>query len=140
MSIRCGNYNKGFNIALDSGSPTLQKECAEILEVKKQFTEAGVLYENAKNFDKAASMYIKMKNWKKVGEFMEFVTSPKIHLMYAKAKEAEGKYEEAARAYNLAQDYSSVVRLQLEKLNNPEIAVETVQTTKSVEGAKMVAQ
>ncbi|XP_044727730.1 WD repeat-containing protein 19 [Chrysoperla carnea] len=139
-SIRCGNYTKGFNIAVENDNQQLQKECADILEQKKQYPEAAILYEKCKQFDKAASMYIKLKNWKKVGEFMEYVQSPKIHLLYAKAKESEGKYEDAVQAYQLAKDYTSVVRLQLEKLNNPEVAVEIVQETKSTEGAKMVAE
>lgn len=43
-------------------------------------------------------------------------------------------------AYQNAKDFDSVIRLHLEHLNNPEIAVELVQETKSTEGAKMVAK
>jgi WD repeat-containing protein 19 len=38
------------------------------------------------------------------------VTSPKIHAQYAKAKEADGKYRDAAQAYEAAKDYDSVIR------------------------------
>lgn len=40
----------------------------------------------------------------------------------------------------MARDMDSVVRLNLEHLNNPEEAVQVVQETKSIEGAKMVAR
>jgi hypothetical protein len=40
----------------------------------------------------------------------------------------------------MAHDLDSVVRLNLDHLNNPEEAVRVVQETKSIEGAKMVAR
>lgn len=46
----------------------------------------------------------------KVGELLAHVTSPKLHAQYAKAKEADGKYKEAATAYEAAKDYDSVIR------------------------------
>ena len=46
----------------------------------------------------------------KVGELLAHVTSPKLHAQYAKAKEADGKYKEAAAAYEAAKDYDSVIR------------------------------
>lgn len=58
----------------------------------------------------------------------------------SKAKEADGEYQEAVTAYEMARDMDSVVRLNLEHLNNPEEAVHVVQETKSIEGAKMVAR
>ena len=36
--------------------------------------------------------------------------SPKLHGQYAKAREADGHYKEAARAYESAKDYDSAVR------------------------------
>jgi len=38
------------------------------------------------------------------------VTSPKIHIQYAKAKEQDGKYKEAAAAYSSAKDWDNVIR------------------------------
>ena len=58
----------------------------------------------------------------------------------SKAKEADGEYQDAVKAYEMARDMDSVVRLNLEHLNNPEEAVHVVQETKSIEGAKMVAR
>ena len=46
----------------------------------------------------------------KVGELLVHVSSPKLHAQYAKAKEADGKYKEAANAYEAAKDYDSVIR------------------------------
>lgn len=45
-----------------------------------------------------------------MGELLANVTSPKLHAQYAKAKEADGKYKEAAAAYEAAKDYDSVIR------------------------------
>lgn len=87
----------------------------------QQYSEAAQLYEKGQYYDKAASVYIRCKNWwakhqhtptltpasfspplqillychssrrAKVGELLPHVSSPKIHLQYAKAKEADGK-------------------------------------------------
>lgn len=129
-----------MSVVIELDNKNLLKECAEILDKKKQLSEAAILFEKCMHFDKAASNYIKLKNWTKVGELLPNVNSPKIHLQYAKAKENEKKYDEAVAAYQKAKDFDSVIRLHLEHLNNPEVAVELVQETKSVEGAKMVAK
>ncbi|XP_076359241.1 WD repeat-containing protein 19-like isoform X2 [Tachypleus tridentatus] len=140
MSLRCSDLRRGVQIAQKSESRTLKKECAEILESMKQYAEAAMLYEIGNYYDKAASLYIRLKNWNKVGELLPNVVSPKIHAQYAKAKEADGSYHEAAKAYEDARDYENVIRIQLEHLNKPEEAVRLVKDTKSVEGAKMVAR
>ncbi|KAI0219651.1 WD repeat-containing protein 19 [Lamellibrachia satsuma] len=99
-----------------------------------------MLYEKGGYYDKAAAVYIRSKNWNKVGELLPHVASPKIHIQYARAKEAEGRYKEAATAYATAKDFDNVIRISLEYLQNPEEAVRIVQETQSVEGAKMVAK
>ena len=38
------------------------------------------------------------------------MTNTKLHAQYAKAKEADGKYREAAVAYESAKDFDSVIR------------------------------
>ena len=43
-------------------------------------------------------------------------------------------------AYKAAKDYDSVIRINLDNLQDPEEAVKVVNETKSVEGAKMVAK
>lgn len=135
-----GNYKRGVNVTLELNNKQLFIECAEILEKKKQLADAAFLFEKGESYDKAAVNYIKLKNWQKVGEILVHITSPKIHLQYAKARESEGKYEEALKAYTAAKDFDSVIRLHLDYLNNPEEAVELVQETKSVEGAKLVSR
>ncbi|KXJ24489.1 WD repeat-containing protein 19 [Exaiptasia diaphana] len=140
MAIRVGDIRRGVQIASKSPSRQLKKECASILEGMKQYTESAVLYEKGQYWDKAAGVYMKTKNWAKVGELLNQVTSPKLHAQYAKAKEADGKYKEAARAYEAAKDYDNVIRINLDYLQNPEEAVRVVKEAQSVEGAKMVAK
>ncbi|CAH1776664.1 unnamed protein product [Owenia fusiformis] len=140
MSLRMGDIRRGVGLASKMSSKVLKKECAAILESMKQWSEAAMLYEKGGYFDKAASVYIRSKNWAKVGELLPQVTSPKIHSQYAKAREADGRYKDAATAYANAKDWDSVVRINLEHLQNPEEAVRIVQETQSVDGAKMVAK
>lgn len=140
MSIRMGDIRRGVKIACKIPNRALQKECAEILETMKQWPEAALLYEKGAFYDKAASVYIKGKNWAKVGELLSNVTSPKIHIQYAKAKEADGNYKDAVEAYRLAKDWDNVIRIYLDFLQNPEAAAQVVKETKSVDGAKMVAR
>ncbi|XP_030765268.1 WD repeat-containing protein 19 [Sitophilus oryzae] len=139
-TLYCGNYRHGLSIALELDNKQLIRECADILEKKRQIADAALLYEKCDQFDKAASNYIIQKNWSKIGELLPHITSNKIYLQYAKSKEKEGKYEEAAKAYEKAKDFDSLIKLHLDYLNNPEVAVEIVQETKSVEGAKLVAK
>ncbi|XP_041788987.1 WD repeat-containing protein 19 [Chelmon rostratus] len=140
MSIRMGDIRRGAAQAILHPSRVLKKECGAILESMKQFSEAAQLYEKGQYYDKAASVYIRCKNWAKVGELLPHVSSPKIHLQYAKAKEADGKYKEAARAYESAKDWDNMIRVLLDHLNNPEEAVRIVRETQSIDGAKMVAR
>ncbi len=75
-----------------------------------------------------------------MGELLPQVTSPKIHSQYARAKEAEGRYKEASKAYAAAKDWDAVIRINLDHLQNPEEAVRIVRETQSADGAKMVAK
>ncbi|XP_075423964.1 WD repeat-containing protein 19 isoform X2 [Ascaphus truei] len=140
MSIRMGDIRRGVNQAVKHPSRLLKKDCGAILESMKQFSEAAQLYEKGQYYDKSASVYIRCKNWAKVGELLPTVSSPKIHLQYAKAKEADGRYKEAVLAYENAKDWDNVIRIYLDHLNNPEKAVGIVKETQSLEGAKMVAR
>ncbi|CAG5939375.1 unnamed protein product [Menidia menidia] len=140
MSIRMGDIRRGAAQAIQHPSRILKKECGAILESMKQFSEAAQLFEKGQYYDKAASVYIRCKNWAKVGELLPNVSSPKIHLQYAKAKEADGRYKDAAQAYESAKDWDNVIRVLLDHLNNPEDAVRIVRETQSIDGAKMVAR
>ncbi|XP_066931056.1 WD repeat-containing protein 19-like isoform X2 [Clytia hemisphaerica] len=140
MAIRMGDIRRGVNLASKSSSKALKKECASLLENMKQYNESAILYEKSQSWDKAASVYIKLKQWNKVGELLKYITTPKLLMQYAKAKEHDGKYKEAATAYKKAKDYESVIRINLDHLQNPEEAVNLVKETQSVEGARMVAK
>nr|XP_043885090.1 WD repeat-containing protein 19-like [Solea senegalensis] len=140
MSIRMGDIRRGVAQVIQHPSRILKKECGAILENMKQFSEAAQLYEKGQYYDEAASAYICCKNWAKLGELLPHVSSPKIHLQYAKAKEADGKYKNAAQAYESAKDWNNMIRVLLDHLNNPEEAVRVVRETQSIDGAKMVAR
>ena len=148
--ISCMALTSDFGVKEDSlascragkglGSRAVTRDCAEILEQMKQLSEAALLYESAQYYDKAAHLYIKLKNWTKIGGLLPNISSPKIQLQFAKAKETDGKYKEAVVAYEAARDYDSAVRLFLDKLNHPENSVRIVKQTRSTEGATMVAR
>ncbi|XP_046853283.1 WD repeat-containing protein 19-like [Xenia sp. Carnegie-2017] len=140
MAIRMGDIRRGVGLATNSSNHQLKKECASILESIKQYGESAIMYEKAEYWDKAAAVYLKTKNWNKVGSVLSKVSSPKLHIQYAKAKESDGCYKEAAKSYEIAKDYDNVIRIQLDFLRNPEEAVRIVRETQSVQGAKMVAK
>lgn len=141
MAIRTGDYQRGLKIALGPiSTKQLLNECAELFDNVKKLNEAAQLYEEAENFDQAASCYIRLKNWKKVGTLLQQVASNKIQAQFAKAMEAMGNYRKAVTAYELARDYDNMIRVTLDKLNDPKDAVRIVQETRSIEGAKMIAK
>ena len=72
--------------------------------------DAAELYQKAGEFERAASIYVGAKAFHLAKPIMEKVSSPKLHLQYARAK-SEGKLSEAAEAYELGRDFDSVVRL-----------------------------
>jgi WD repeat-containing protein 19 len=139
-TIRCGNFSNGIQIANELNDKQLFNECAEALEQMNQLSEAAVLYEKSENFDKACGLYIHLKQWSKVDKILPHVTSLKLHGQHAKAKEAEGKYQEAIKSYQMANDLDSVVRIYIEHLSDPHSASEIVLETRSIEGGKMLAK
>lgn len=88
----------------------------------KTWTEAAKLYQKGGLIEKAASIYIQMGMFKLADPLIEKITSPNILCMVAKAKEAEKLYREAEKAYERANDWENVIRLNLEFLDNPERA------------------
>ncbi|GBP76948.1 WD repeat-containing protein 19 [Eumeta japonica] len=139
-AIRCGDVVRGVTTAMKHANDlNLLKDCAQFLEDDNQSTHAASLYEHAGDFEKAASLYIKLKSWLKVETLLPKLNSPSIHIQYAKAKESEGRYNEALKSYLKAQDFESAIRVNLECLEDIDDAVRLVQETKSVHGARMVA-
>lgn len=53
---------------------------------------------------------------------MDQITSPSILIMVAKAKEGERNFKEAEAAYERANDWENIIRINLNHLNNPEKA------------------
>jgi len=139
-AIRVGDLPRGLSFISEPNTPlSIIKDCAEVLASSKHLAEAGSLYERCQQWNSAATIYIKLKNWSKVTELLPRVSSRRIHLQLAKAKEAEGKWEEAAKAYHQAGESESLIRIYLDKLNNSHAAVAVVQESGSIEGARMVA-
>ncbi|CAH2063704.1 unnamed protein product, partial [Iphiclides podalirius] len=139
-AIRCGDVMRGVTTAMKYAHDTaLLKECAQLLEEEKQYSHAAALYEHAGNAERAASLYIKLKSWLKVEALMPKINSPSVHLQYARAKETEGRYADALKSYLRAQDHESAIRLYLDKLDDIDAAVALVQETKSIQGARAVA-
>ena len=86
----------------------------------KQWTEAAKLYQKGGLVEKAASISIQMGMFQLANPLIDKITSPNILQMVAKAKEAEKLYREAERAYERANDWENIIRLNLEALDNPE--------------------
>ena len=141
ITIRMGDISRGFQIAMQTDSPTMATECAQIFEELKQWTEAAQLYEKAGSYDLATQIYIcQTKNLKAASTLMPHINSHKIQGLYAAAKEKEGAYKEANDAYAKAEDWDNVVRLTVEQLNDISSAYEIVRRTKSAEAAALVAK
>eukprot|EP00798_Chlamydomonas_sp_ICE-L_P012670 gene12669-15902_t len=139
-TLHMGDIRQGRTMALALNSVSLLKECGSILEGLQQLTEAGEMYEKAGMYERAASIYIQTKNYAAAAPLMAKVSSSKLHLQYAKAKETEGRFSEAAVAFEAAGDMDSVVRLCLEQLNAPQRAYAIVRKTRSVEAAALLAR
>ena len=139
--IRLNEVRRGREMALESGDKRLCVECATILENMKQFADAAVLYERGQKYEKAAGIYIDpLKDFKKAAPLMDKIYTPKLHSLYAKAKEKSKEYKDAAQAYERAGDNDSVVRLYLQHLNQPFKAIDIVRKTHSAKAAQNVAQ
>ena len=63
---------------------------------------------------------------------LEQITSPTILIMVAKAKEAERNFKDAEAAYERANDWENIIRLNLDHLGNPEKAKHIFRTKSQV--------
>mmetsp|Transcript_1987 Transcript_1987/g.4439 ORF Transcript_1987/g.4439 Transcript_1987/m.4439 type:complete len:1366 (-) Transcript_1987:53-4150(-) len=120
--IRSGDVTRGFKIAGELNDTGLRVDCAQVCEQMKHFSEAAELYKRANQPEKAASLYIQLKKWREAAQLMNLISTPKLLVQLAKAKEAEGQYKDAEEAYERAGDFESVIRLNLQKLDNPDKA------------------
>lgn len=64
-------------------------ECAVICENMSLLHDAAQLYEKSKNYEKAVSIYLQNKNYKSVIPLIQYITSPKLQILFAKAMESE---------------------------------------------------
>lgn len=140
MTIRSGNTSQGVNLAMSSDDKQLMKDCAGILEGMKQLNDAATLYERSEMYEKAASIFIHTKNFSAVTRLLDFIKGPKLFTAYAKAKESEGNFKEALKAYKKAKDMEACVRLLLEKCNDPAEAMDIARKTRSVESAVLISK
>lgn len=90
-TLQLGDIRQGRSQVLQLNSQTLFKEAAQILEGLQQLTEAAEMYERAGQYERAASIYIQTKNFNAATPLMAKVSSSKLQLQFAKAKEAEGR-------------------------------------------------
>lgn len=118
----------------------LLHDCAEALIGIGHSTEAAHLYEMGESWDQACQLFVQLKAWQKVHSILPHVTSAKMHAIYAKACETDGKFEDAINSYRNAGDMESVIRIYLDHLSDPHSASEVVVETKSIEGSKMLAR
>lgn len=139
-SIRLGDARRGRQLALDAGSKVLCRECATILEEMGMPQEAAELYQHGGQLEKAASIYIQTKAFSLAKPLMSRINSPKLQLQYARAKEAEGRYEDAAQAYEAAGANEHVVRVCLERLGDARRAFAIVRAARSAESAALAAR
>jgi WD repeat-containing protein 19 len=104
-TLQLGDLRAGRQLALQANSSGLWKECGLILEQMQQLPEAAEMYERAGMVEKAASIHIASKNFAAAQPLMAQVKSAKLQLQYAKAKESEGRWADAAAAYEAAGAY-----------------------------------
>lgn len=129
-----------IKLAMELNDKQLLHDCAEALIGIGHSTEAAHLYEMAESWDQACQLFVQLKAWQKVHSILPHVTSAKMHAVYAKACETDGKYDEAINSYRNAGDSESVIRIYLDHLSDPHSASEIVIETKSMEGSKMLAR
>ncbi|CAD8104509.1 unnamed protein product [Paramecium primaurelia] len=140
-SIKMGDILRGSSLSRQIQDPLILQEIALVCENMKFQVEAAELYEQAGCIEKAATIYITQKMFKQAAPLMNKVKSPKLLILYAKAKESEGAFKEAENVYEKAEDWENVVRLNLNQLNNIERAKFILRNKcKTVSLALMVAQ
>ena len=104
-------------------------DAGEILEHQKQYAEAAAMYIKGEQYERAADMYIKYlikgdKN--KISEaavIMEKVKNDQLNASFAKACVSCGRYQEAVRAYERANDIDKVRTYFFSFIPSPSIPV-----------------
>ncbi|PFH32333.1 hypothetical protein BESB_016510 [Besnoitia besnoiti] len=139
-AIRIGEIQRGMQMAVDLGDPRVLEEGAALLEKLKQLPEAARLHEKAGNIQKAATMYIETHEFDKAAQLMKHLDSPRLQLLWAQAKEAQGFFAEAVAAYAKAKNNQAVVRIMLYHLHQEQEAFNWVRQTRSSSAAETAAE
>ncbi|KAF4736376.1 WD repeat-containing protein 19, partial [Perkinsus olseni] len=139
----CGIYEPAARLCERIAEEDVLIECAAILERMKQYSLAGRLHQRLGNLERACSLYIQDMDFDAAKPLMDQVSTPKLHLLYAKAKEARGFFKEAAASYEKGGDMESIVRLLVDEsqLNDPRKAMDLIRkgTASSTGAAEIVA-
>ena len=124
-SIKNGDTHRGLSIANELANSddiksinSMLIEIGNVFEQVKQFNEAAQIYEKSGLVEKAATMYIQTGQFKNADKLIPKINSPSILTNIAKAKEAEGHFKEAEEIYEKANNFESIIRLNLEVLDN----------------------
>jgi WD repeat-containing protein 19 len=142
-AVRLGDLVRGVPLVKElaaNGSTAVCKECASVLEGMRQYQEAAELYEFSGNYEKAASLYIIDLNFDAAAPLMAKISSPKLQLQFAKAKESRHAYSDAFNAYMAAGDMESCTRLQLHHLKQADEAFRMVRETREPVPARQCAE
>ena len=105
---------QGIRLANNLNDVLLFADSGEILEQQKQYSEAAAMYIKGEQYERAADMYIRhlIKGDKnKITEaaaIMEKVQNDQLNSSFAKACMSCGRYQEAVRAYDRANDIDKV--------------------------------
>ena len=149
-TINLGSYQRGLRIAQSIEDPVSRQSIAiqarDLLKNNDLTTEPGIwldigtIFEQSNDYHSAAEAYINGKFYGNMTKILSEIKSSHVLLNYAKAKESDGNFVEAADAYQKAGDVVSVVRMYLGKLGKGKEAGEIALASKSVEACKLVAK
>jgi WD repeat-containing protein 19 len=118
-SFRLGDTTRGLELSTELNDKNLIIEAASLCESLNYLLEAAKLYSQVSLFEKAATIYIQLKHFKSAESLIDKIKSPKLLIQLAKMKEAERLYKDAEIAYENANDWESVIRINLKFLDNP---------------------
>lgn len=139
--IRLGDTSKAMEIASRLKDKKLIIEIAALAEQSNYNVEAAKLYTMVGLYEKAVTIYIDIKQFKSAEDLIDKVKNTNLLVQLAKMKENEKMYKDAEMAYERAGDWESVIRLNLQYLNNLEKAKEIVLNKHKTESsALMIAE
>ena len=153
-SIKNGDTHRGLSIAkdlsqssddsnLESGKSrnSMLIEIGNVFEQVKQYNEAAQIFEQSGLYEKAATLYIQTGQFRSADKLIPKINSPAILTNIAKAKEAGGQFQDAEEIYERANNYESIIRLNLDVLDNFQKAkVIFKQKSQTPHCAKMIAE